>query len=297
MLLTTLDTPLWGIGSLTINWIPGLVGVVQIAAHYRCQKASSYKIILYSCASLIFCPMIPSIILLYLLCKIPKNTNDIHSPKLQKEFGQLMVIVTMVRALEGCLESPLQLLYKMFLMFNGVIYFDFTSTSETVLKDLHGNGIPIPFVLNFVIGILTLLKGVLTLNLQTIIDHPTSTTKDKVLLFDFMMFLITTTLFKLGALIVLFGYFNILALAFLVLAILVGIYINSKTLGDQELIPRWLILFMSPFVTICFSTKKCQDLVKVQTKNLQFQTWGSCIVYGIGLIVLLFLVNFSVLHT
>ena len=40
-------------------------------------------------------------------------------------FHKILSFAKVVRALEGCIESPLQLLYKTFLMFNGIIDFNF----------------------------------------------------------------------------------------------------------------------------------------------------------------------------
>ena len=118
-------------------------------------------------------------------------------------------------------------------MFHGVVTFDFTSV--TLIKDAFGNKLPVPFILNFVIAILALIKAVATLNIDNL-ARPS-----KQLLLSLIPFLISCTFFKLGAIAMLFGYLSIYAIILVTLILMVGFYINDCTLEDQEHIPRWLI--------------------------------------------------------
>ena len=137
-LLKKLENKAWGIGSFVINWIPGVIGVIQIIAYNRGENVPNT--ILYSLASLIFCPLIPTLTILYLLCKVPKTSEDEQSREIRRSYCRLLSFAMLVRSLEGCIESPLQLLYKTILMFNGIIKFDFTE-SELDVEDLYGNSI------------------------------------------------------------------------------------------------------------------------------------------------------------
>ena len=159
--LLSLKHKRWGIGSLLINWIPGLIATIQIIANYRCHEF--YWIFLYSVPTLLLCPLIPTFTFTYLLYKTPRNSEEEQSREFAISYSKLMSFVILVRALEGCIESPIQLLYKIFLMFNGIINFDFSSASFT-LSDLHDNEIPVPFFINFIVASFTLLKSVYTLN-------------------------------------------------------------------------------------------------------------------------------------
>ena len=208
--LLSLKNKFWGIGSLLINWIPGLIATIQIIANYRCHEF--YWIFLYSVPTLLLYPLIPTFTFTYLLYKTPRNSEEEQSRELARSYSKLMSFVILVRALEGCIESPIQLLYKIFLMFNGIINFDFLSASFT-LSDLHENEIRVPFFINFIVASVTLLKSVYTLNVPFFKPSLTSFKYGEHLaLLDFVAFLITSTLFKLGSLILLLGYWNYAAI-------------------------------------------------------------------------------------
>ena len=56
-------------------------------------------------------------ILLYLLFKVHQNSQEEKSKEIMQNFQKVLSFAKVVRALEGCIESPLQLLYKTFLRF------------------------------------------------------------------------------------------------------------------------------------------------------------------------------------
>ena len=153
----------------------------------------------------------PTLTYLYLWCKVPQSTEERKSRKFKKEFQKILSFVTLVRALEGCIESPLQLLYKTFLMFNGVIDFNFTGETFSY-QDIHGNSVSVPFFINFMISGLTLIKSVYGLNIPFVKIETTSTYSAVLSWLDFVGFLVTSTLFKIGALILFWGYFNVSAI-------------------------------------------------------------------------------------
>ena len=288
-LLSEDETYVWGIGSFVINWIPGIVGAIQIISDYRKNPTAVFTtVVVYCLASLILCPLVPTLTVIYLLFSGPKNSEERESQEFYDRYCKLLSFATIVRALEGCLESSLQISYKFFLMFHGVVTFDFTSV--TLIKDAFGNKLPVPFILNFVIAILALIKAVATLNIDNL-ARPS-----KQLLLSLIPFLISCTFFKLGAIAMLFGYLSIYAILLVTLILMVGFYINDCTLEDQEHIPRWLISVTNLFVPLCFTTKRNQDINKVQEKNLKYQTINCFGFYGTGLIILGILVNLSKLN-
>ena len=279
----------WGIGSFAINWFPGVVGAIQLIADYRRHKKTSITKLFVSCLlCLILCPVIPTVSMIVLLFASPRNSVEAKCQEFRKRYVKLLSFITIVRALEGCLESSLQIVYKGFLMFYGVVTFDLTSV--TLIEDSFGNKLPLPFLLNLVIAILSLMKAVSTLNIVNIVRP------SKLHMVTFIPFLVASSLFKLGATTILFGYFNFFAILPVAAVFMIGIYINISTLEDQEHIPRWLMAFANLFVPLFMTTKTNQDVYHVQVKNLKYQTLNCFGVYGSSLILLGILVNFSLLN-
>ena len=291
-LLEKLESKVWGSISFGINWIPGAVGAIHIIFNHR--SFGMIRTVVYCLASLVLCPLVPSLTYLYLLCKVPQNSRERRNIN-TREFQQILSFARIVRALEGCIESPLQLLYKTFLMFNGVIAFNFTNPDLTI-KGLQGNTVKVPFFINFLISGLTLIKSVYGLNMPFFKIKTTSKYPAILSWLDFVGFLVTTTLFKLGALILLWGYSNWYTSVPMIAIILLGIYVNLSTIYEHENIPNWLLVFMNLFVPICFTTKDDEDISKVQAKNLKLQTWNCSTFYGLSLIALGLLVAFSRLN-
>ena len=203
--LMKLRSRVWGIGSFVINWIPGFIAVFQIIANHRCNKF--HWIVLYCLLSVILCPLIPTLSYGYLLYLTPRNSSEERSKHHIKRYFKLLSFVTLVRALDGCVEAPLQLLYKFFLMFNGIVNFNLTHTSFT-LEDMHGNDIPVPMVFNLLIKGVCLVKSVCLLNLPFFNSKLDSAVFKFLANLDFTCFLIATTLFKIFSLVLLWGYIN-----------------------------------------------------------------------------------------
>ena len=153
-----------------------------------------------------------------------------------------------------------------------------------------------PFSSTFMISGLTLIKSVYGLNIPFVKIETTSTYSAVLSWLDFVGFLVTSALYRIGALILFWGYFNVSAIIPMIAIFLLGICVNSKTLFDQDNIPNWLLVFMNLFVPICFTTKTNEDISKIQSKNLKWQTWNCSIIYGLALIVLGLLVSYSKLN-
>ena len=292
--LLKLKDKVWaGIVSFVINWVPGVIAAIQILANQRCENVATT--IMYCLACLVLCPIVPTISFVYLFFKVPRNSQEEKSREIVQNFQKVLSFVMIVRALEGCIESPLQLLYKTFLMFNGIIDFNFTSP-DFAFQDLHGNNIPVPFIINFVISSLTLIKSVYGLNIPHFKTKANSKFPALLSKADFVGFLVASTLFKLSSLILLLGYFNVYTILPMIIIILAGSYANFLTIRDFESIPNWLMVFMNLFVPICFTPKDDEDISKAQAENLKLQTLICFITYGLALILLGLLVYFSELN-
>ena len=63
--------------------------------------------------------------------------------------------------------------------------------------------------------------------------------------------------------------------------------------GELDHIPSWLIMCMSLFVPVCFSTSQTssQKLIEIQMKTFFYQALMNFIIYGGTLIILLVYVN------
>ena len=291
--LLKLPNKAWGIGSLVINWIPGVVAVFQILANHRCDQFG--WIISSSVACLTLCPLIPTLTYAFLIYKSPRNSREELSEDFATSYSKVLSFVVIVRALEGCIESPLQLIYKTFLMFNGIIDFSFTNPTISV-QDLHGNNLSVPFFINFLISSMTLLKSVYKLNMPFFKAEAESKYFSKLAWLDFVSFLATSTLFRLSSLILLFGYLNFYTILPMMILVFLGACVNFKTIRYYENIPNWLLVFMNLFVPICFTTDSEENISEVQIKNLKCHTWTSSTIYCLSLMTLGVLVYFSKLN-
>ena len=111
---------------------------------------------------------------------------------------------------------------------------------------------------------------------------------------DFLPFFATGAFFRIASLIVIMTYISTFGFIPLVGMLISSIVINQIIFrGEMEHIPNWLIVFMSLFVPVCFSTSKTssQKLIQIQLKTFFFQTLMSFIIYGGTMIALMIYVN------
>ena len=87
-----------------------------------------------------------------------------------------------------------------------------------------------PFSSTFMISGLTLIKSVYGLNIPFVKIETTSTYSAVLSWLDFVGFLVTSALYRIGALILFWGYFNVSAIIPMIAIFLLGICVNSKTL-------------------------------------------------------------------
>ncbi len=63
-------------------------------------------------------------------------------------------------AISGCIESPVQIIFQMWLVLNGVVRLDFSEDKSVSITDLQGNTLMMPFTASVCIlfSILALVK-------------------------------------------------------------------------------------------------------------------------------------------
>ena len=71
--LLKLKNPAWGIGSFVINWIPGVIGVIQMIANNRCDHVAK-TIFLQPCKSV----TLSTYPYIYICILAVQNTSDFH---------------------------------------------------------------------------------------------------------------------------------------------------------------------------------------------------------------------------
>ena len=120
----------YGIASLAINWIPGLALFIHVISMYR-NQIRSYKVILYALLLLVFYPIVPPLVYIYLLYKKPKAGGE----SVSKEFVQAQYFATIVQAMTGGLESPIQLIFQIWLVVNGVIVVEWNQLANWTFTD------------------------------------------------------------------------------------------------------------------------------------------------------------------
>ena len=82
----------------------------------------------------------------------------------------------------------------------------------------------------------------------------------------------------------------------LILVLIASLIINQFCLRGSMVDSNWLILFMSPFVPVCFSAKNGSKLAKIQYKTFFHQTWTTVLIYGSTIVIILCLVNQSAIN-
>ena len=76
----------------------------------------------------------PTFSLLYLLYHRPEKKGIVS-----KDFKNALTFAVTIRAISGCLESPLQLIYQVWLIKFGIIEIDFHDFQSLEFLDMNGN--------------------------------------------------------------------------------------------------------------------------------------------------------------
>ena len=140
-LLSTEGKRVFGFITFGINWIPGIVAAIHLLSVYR-RELPWYKAILCAILLIVFYPLVPILALLILLWMKPNNNKSL---KELKEFKKAEYGATVSSAIRGCIASPTQLGYQLWLALNGIIVLEWNDAISFSITDWEGNEILISF--------------------------------------------------------------------------------------------------------------------------------------------------------
>ena len=147
-------------------WIPGLVAVIHMAASYRknyVNKKREFAVTLF--LLFVLYPLAPFFSLFISLWYF----ND---PK-DRKIGKVERIINLAIKIEGCVESPIQLILTIFLIMKGILNVPWTSSEEDSVIDLgFQNKISLHGVLPVVTIIassMSILKATITMNVFSVL--------------------------------------------------------------------------------------------------------------------------------
>ena len=253
-----------------------------------------HQVFSYAFLIFIFYPIVPLCSFLYLLYKKPKSAQEPVSP----HFEKAQYMTTIVNAMTGGLESPIQLIFQVWLVLNGVIVLDWNQISSLSFTDLEGNTIYLPYTasLNMFFSIISILKALLDFNVSIVHvkDILSSMCISIMTYLEFLPFLATSAFFKIASLIGIMTYLQILGFIPLAVIFISSIVINQIILkGVMNVVPNRLIMFMSIFVPACFNTKNPGDknIAKIQGRIFIWQSITSFLIYGSTITIILIMVN------
>ena len=279
-----------------MNWIPGLAGFIHVISMYR-NVLPWYQVISFAFLLLILYPVIPLFSFIYLLYKKPKSVDEPVCP----EFTQAQYFTTIIHAMTGGLESPIQLIFQVCLVLNSVIVWDWNQVTNLTFTDPQGNTIYLPYTTSLcvcfsVVSIFTKLVDFNVVRVHVKSDLNWSSFFPSLMTcLDFVPFLISSALFKIASLIGImtytYPYFGLIPLfAMFILSFIINQIILR---GVMDLVPNGLILFLSLFVPACFNTKDPggKNIAKIQARTFFWQSLASFIIYGCAVIIIMVLVN------
>ena len=121
-----------------------------------------YQVISFAFLLLILYPVIPLCSFVYLLYKKPKSVDEPLSP----EFTQAQYFTTIIHAMTGGLESPIQLIFQVWLVLNGVILWDWNQVTNLTFTDPQGNTIYLPYTTSLCVcfSVVSILKALVDFN-------------------------------------------------------------------------------------------------------------------------------------
>ena len=134
------ETSIYGIVTFCIIVVPGIPAAIHLLSVYR-REWIWYKTILYALCTVVFYPVVPIVTLLHLLWMKPSDNTP------TKEFKKAQYGATVAQAIHGCIASPLQLCYQIWLAFNGVTSFtdNVVRVRELRITDWEGNELMLSF--------------------------------------------------------------------------------------------------------------------------------------------------------
>ena len=141
---------------------------------------------------------VPFVAYIRLLWKKPKSKDD----PVSDDFIGAQYHTIIVHALTGGLESPIQLIYQVWLYLNGIIAIDWNELLYGSITDAQGNRIYLPYTasLCIIFSVISILKAILEFNVSRIhVNSMNSWSEFCSSIFtylDFLPFLATSAFFR-----------------------------------------------------------------------------------------------------
>ena len=155
-LLFTEGKATYGIVTFAIVWTPGIAASIYLLAAYR-REFAWYKTLLFALLLLLTYPIVPIVALLILLWMNPGDGVK-EDDKRMKDFREAQHGVTVAYILQGCIASPIQVAFQVWLALTGNQSLNPAELrNQTIeIKDWFGNVINIPYVApaNIILSIL-----------------------------------------------------------------------------------------------------------------------------------------------
>ena len=282
---------LYGAITFGINWIPGLIAAIHLIAVHR-HQFQWYMTLFYAFLLILFYPLVPTLALIGLL----------WSKNIEKAEYKAVV----AHAIRGTIESPIQLIYQLWLAMCGVVELSWGKMFSLSLTDWEGNTIYLPLTAGVCIAfsILSILKAVLDFN--TIRIHIESVTNFKKYLefctisLDYLPYLASSSFFRITAIVLNVGYLNSFGffptVAFWLLTLML-VEVRQRSLRKSGQTSVWLTSFASLFVPAYFSTntlsteKSKRSFVDEQKAIFRGQSILACLCYLPPLLACAVMVN------
>ena len=281
----------FGIFALIIKWVPGFISSIQFIVTYR-QEMPGYQVFMLAFGVLIFYPLVPAIATIRLLYFLPKGDAVIS-----QQFKNARLFLKSVR-ISVFLESSLQMVYLLWLGANGITSSKSSENAISKIIDLSALT-----HLGLVFNTCSVLKSVISMNIEVPASLKDEGFWDSIVTqmklgIDYMPFLIITSLFRIGSIVIIIAYLEFYAIIPFALVIIIGIVVNEYTLkkvGDE--VPRYLMIFINIFspAFINLNPRATNNVLTIQEKSLRWQTVANVMVYGTTLIVMLILCFFKTL--
>ena len=269
----------YGLMSLILNWIPGLVVFFHIISSNR-ESQSKVKTVLFALLSWITYPVLLTFSILYVLINRPKNSRG------TKQYQSALNFLTVLQAISGCFEAPLQMTYNLWLIMNGVLPSSF-GIKCIFFEDLNGNQLCVPTSasLSIIFSLAATMMAVFSLNL------PKNTQSSKIPKYlEYGPFLLIATCFKITSLVVIttMTTWSIIPIIALIVA---NIILHEVLLSEEHRAPKWILTTTSLFVPFLPNSQN----VRKSKMYFALQMVISVFINGITILVIFALVVTSLI--
>ena len=239
----------YGIVSLIINWVPGLVTFFHVASSFR-EKYSIVVTVLASIFALISYPLLLALTSIYTLLRRPKDNE------MSEEFRKTLKYLTIIQTISGCFEAPMKMIYNLWLVLNGHQDAEF-GVKCNYYQDLNGNSIcvPVSVSVSIIFSIIMTIVSVFTINSS----QSKKINSSKWSSFEHFPFLVAGILFKIASVVLITTYITYWAIFPIVI-----LFISCLTLNEimqpkvDYKASKWLVLFLTilvPYLSVSSNIK------------------------------------------